>query len=685
MTHFWEFDAVMDGVKTTKTIKSRFTTTTRQLKPGTVQELVLDSDGYVTKIKDLENTPNTPAATHVSGNEVYDNVDFNSTAVLSLKDYDAYHIMTRFADRNYSGLYDNVSNTDTLTGLNPGTTHINLAFQNNTLRYTTANNDIGLPVTKDAKAVVWQKINGSGTWTDYSSVAAAYAMLNDADGDSTTNVNGAKQFDGEVIAALNSNGVAEWVVFIDYTPTQGKNPSYPGGSVTGNYVTDIEINGGFLNITRTNVVAGQPSMAASVSEIINWLANNGYVVLNTSTLNSDVPATVQSNAGIGATITALNADGRYVTMIARYTDLYTIKVDGAVKDTVAYNGTSTKVTSMSGKGQGYLKNGTYATYTGFTAPTNVTAPVVIETGYVTVDASGVAGATQTGFNGNSTFTATKGASWPTAPANYAKVGSTVNVKLTWTADPAAVKGAVVTISGAATGVYKLTADQLKAAETTGIQIPAIVGDNNVAASGITVTVTDGAAGTLPTKEPESLNPGKLGTSAEEFAMAVATDAAAGSGVNTEKMKWAKKVITNLKALGDNAYTMDSTLMNAMNHCGNASLAGAAEGDIAFMFSLDTTGNNYYVLAIYDSNGAFVAAEQAGAFTYNASTATTKGLIYIRPTALNSSMDAIAIGVNSLSGTYTYVVYNVGTSNPTVSGNNWTATGTVVKTDTFTVR
>ena len=49
---------------------------------------------------------------------------------------------------------------------------------------------------------LWQEINGSGTWTDYSSVAAAYAMLNDADGDSTTNVNGAKQFDGEVLAVV---------------------------------------------------------------------------------------------------------------------------------------------------------------------------------------------------------------------------------------------------------------------------------------------------------------------------------------------------------------------------------------------------------------------------------------------------------------------------------------------------
>jgi len=237
VTHFWEFDAVMDGVKTTKTIKSRFATTTRQLKPGTVQELVLDSDGYVTKIKDLENTPNTPAATHVSGNEVYDNVDFNSSSVLSLKDYDAYHIMTRLTNRNYSKLYGNVSTSDTLTGLNPGTTHIDLAFQNNTLRYTTANNDIGLPVTKDAKAVVWQSINGEGTWTDYSSVAGAYAMLNDADSDSANNVNGVKQFDGEVIAALNSNGVAEWVVFIDYTPTQGKNPSYPENTDRGDEVT----------------------------------------------------------------------------------------------------------------------------------------------------------------------------------------------------------------------------------------------------------------------------------------------------------------------------------------------------------------------------------------------------------------------------------------------------------------
>lgn len=145
--------------------------------------------------------------------------------------------MTRFTNRNYSKLYDNVTTGDTLIGLNPGTTHINLAFQNNTLRYTTANNDIGLPVTKDAKAVVWQSINGESTWTDYSSVAGAYAMLNDADSDSATNVNGVKQFDGEVIAALNSNGVAEWVVFIDYTPTSGKKPSYPENTDRGDEVT----------------------------------------------------------------------------------------------------------------------------------------------------------------------------------------------------------------------------------------------------------------------------------------------------------------------------------------------------------------------------------------------------------------------------------------------------------------
>ena len=676
VTHFWEFDAVMDGVKTTKTIKSRFTTTTRQLKPGTVQELVLDSDGYVTKIKDLENTPNTPAATHVSGNEVYDNVDFNSTAVTSLKDYDAYHIMTRFADRNYSSLYDHVSNTDTLTGLNPGTTNINLAFQNNTLRYTTRNNDIGLPVTKDAKAVVWQKINGSGTWTDYSSVAAAYAMLNDADGDSTTNVNGAKQFDGEVIAALNSNGVAEWVVFIDYTPTQGKNPSYPGGSVTGNYVTDIEINGAFLNIERTNVVAPDTSvsMVQSQAEIINWLASNGYTVLNAATVGTKVPA---AGAHVGATITALDANGRYVTLIPRYTDLYTIKVDGAVKDTVAYGGTSTKVTSMSGKGQGYLTNGTtYTAYASFSTPASVTAPVSIETGYVNVKANAVVQGSGNAQSTVKTMTSTlTGAVTP-------KAGTEYKVTLTFKQDVARTKDVTVTIvvPGVAANVVK-TVPASTIRNGGSVEVNFKLGDADVNANDITVTVADGATNTPVVGKPVSTPP--MASHRDAWELAQQTDAA--NGGNDAKNAWAKEVVADLKQQADGAYLLGIDLTNAFNTPRySAALGGAKTTDIVFMWSLATSSDNYYVLAIYDKDGALVATEKTIQLAYNANTA-TKGVIYIRPSALNSSMTIATDAANALTAgeSYTYAVYSY-ISDPTLTATDIPADGTLVTTDAFKV-
>ena len=53
-THYWDFKCILNGELVTKTIKSKFDNTVKQLDANTVQELVLDADGYVVRIKDLD-------------------------------------------------------------------------------------------------------------------------------------------------------------------------------------------------------------------------------------------------------------------------------------------------------------------------------------------------------------------------------------------------------------------------------------------------------------------------------------------------------------------------------------------------------------------------------------------------------------------------------------------------------
>ena len=247
--HYWEFDAVMDGETVTKTIKSKFSSTVNELKPGQVQELILDNDGYVTKIKDVAYIGNI--CDNLTENDIasgkltklYDNLKFRDSYVNgtdTLKGKDVYHVETRLDNGKYDKngnyyLYNGgrqgyevgvgTQNAEMPT-LISGTNYTNMNFQGNTLHYNAAGNDLGLPVDRNAKAAVSQIINNKTVWENYDSVASAFNVLNDANDDSTDG----KQFDGEIIAVLDSRGVAAWVVFIDNTPTSGRNDSYGDSS-----------------------------------------------------------------------------------------------------------------------------------------------------------------------------------------------------------------------------------------------------------------------------------------------------------------------------------------------------------------------------------------------------------------------------------------------------------------------
>ena len=247
--HYWEFDAVMDGETVTKTIKSKFSSTVNELKPEQVQELILDNDGYVTKIKDVAYIGNI--CDNLTENDIasgkltklYDNLKFRDSYVNgtdTLKGKDVYHVETSLDNGKYDKngnyyLYNGgrqgyevgvgTQNAEMPT-LISGTSYTNMNFQGNTLHYNAAGNDLGLPVDRNAKAAVSQIINNKTVWENYDSVASAFNVLNDANDDSTDG----KQFDGEIIAVLDSRGVAAWVVFIDNTPTSGRNDSYGDSS-----------------------------------------------------------------------------------------------------------------------------------------------------------------------------------------------------------------------------------------------------------------------------------------------------------------------------------------------------------------------------------------------------------------------------------------------------------------------
>ena len=119
--------------------------------------------------------------------------------------------------------------------------------------YITANReDVGLAFASDAKAVVIQDENKkSDVKTEFTSVGSAISHLADAD----TNTAGT-QYAGNIYAVLNSNGLAQWVVFDSATPlntgSQGGDFNDNGSDTTLPSTTDL-----LVTVTGTGTVTGQ--------------------------------------------------------------------------------------------------------------------------------------------------------------------------------------------------------------------------------------------------------------------------------------------------------------------------------------------------------------------------------------------------------------------------------------------
>ena len=226
--HFWDVDVIRDGTIQTMKIKNNYEDTVQNLKVNRVQELVLDTEGNIIRVRDVENEDSkyhdgvVPSDNYhestKGGNKVYDYHEYNwvtkpenNDKGVEMDGFDVYYIETAETVNNYKGENSNISD---------------ISLVGRTLYLEEENDFTGLAIASGAKAVLRQRVNNKTTWTEYADVASAYRNVADA----LEGVSG-KQFKGHIAAVLNGSGAAEWVVFYDETPVGTTDPGY--GDHTG--------------------------------------------------------------------------------------------------------------------------------------------------------------------------------------------------------------------------------------------------------------------------------------------------------------------------------------------------------------------------------------------------------------------------------------------------------------------
>lgn len=285
-TYYWEFDAVVGGEKVTLTAKSKYHDVFDVLEDesNTWHKDIVDKaengqwgdlkyignkafnktgdpvdlnkfDGLVELRYDAEKEY-VVGIRSVQEKDIYNDFGWRSTntpahnsvgAVKKLDEVKAY----RINGINYWTL--NSKNTDGNTdwsyapyGGSPTKYYMDsvpskLYLQGRTLYVTTGQQDEGVALTSDAKAVVIQRENGSWETTSYNSVAAALSGLADwLEDNSATPATIGLDYVGEIVAGLNGAGAAEWVVFTNYAELKSGTDRPIGNS---GILTNIDVVG----------------------------------------------------------------------------------------------------------------------------------------------------------------------------------------------------------------------------------------------------------------------------------------------------------------------------------------------------------------------------------------------------------------------------------------------------------
>ncbi len=254
-TYYWEFDAVVEGVKQTLTAKSKY--------HDIFDVLADESNSWHEDIADgaVNNTPSTLSYLGKSGNmnlrdglvelrydadkeyvvgirsveekDIYNNYGSRTGSIkgmnslkqtVSLRDVKAYRI-------NGIGEYTLKANaTDPVntwsTNYYADSAPNKLYLEGRTLYVTAGQQDEGLALTSDAKAVVIQRENGDWETTEYTSVQSAITAIADWNDNTADGLD----YMGEIVAAVNSAGAATWVVFTNYAELKTGTNRPIGGS-----------------------------------------------------------------------------------------------------------------------------------------------------------------------------------------------------------------------------------------------------------------------------------------------------------------------------------------------------------------------------------------------------------------------------------------------------------------------
>ena len=300
-TYYWEFDAVVDGAKTTLTVKSKYEsvfTGQRTVEDNQYMPVEVRYDGeYVTEIKEID--PAKVFTDNRSANKIKDMKIYDMGNVTGSAWTAADNGVTTIVDGTKSGL------ANPSDGFGParridGT----IQLQGRTL-YTERPNDVGLALATDAKAVLIQPENGKIEVNSCGSVEEALGRL----ADRNNNADGT-QFKGRIMAVLDSNGVAQWlVIFSDTNLITGNDPNY-------------------------NNYNGNVSVTTGEKDMLNVLNGSKIEVLRTGTsrmtLNLDAPDWADvNNANSDLKFTAtLMMDGRALDYVDFSSNTSTASVSG---------------------------------------------------------------------------------------------------------------------------------------------------------------------------------------------------------------------------------------------------------------------------------------------------------------------------------------------------------------------
>ncbi|MCI9156633.1 MAG: signaling protein, partial [Lawsonibacter sp.] len=242
-TYYWQFEAVINGEIVTQEAESKYVETINTMKANRYEivELRYNAAGdVVTDVRKIERT-DTGASAATSGQDKIYGYPFaeiktytvSNPAGHKVNDKESiYDVVLTGADNvtGAVGVHDfqfvtrprtNLQHTS--AGVRFTTTQIGtLRLQGRTLYVLDGQHDYGVDFIRDAKAVVIQR---EGTLTDNSKKVRAYGSVQEAidslgDADKTTQ--DTKEFKGIITAVLNSQGVAEWVVFYSDTVAETK-------------------------------------------------------------------------------------------------------------------------------------------------------------------------------------------------------------------------------------------------------------------------------------------------------------------------------------------------------------------------------------------------------------------------------------------------------------------------------